>query len=115
MNFNIPLYILYKPFFVTKDVPEVISKTPNPHSVVEGGTAVLECKVTDANPNTGITWTWFKSSNNASVYHGGPTYTLSNIKRNKTGFYNCIAINSAGTSVPVSRYVNVQCKCDIIL
>lgn len=93
----------------------MISKTQNPHSVVEGGTAVLKCEVTDANPDTNITWRWFKSSNNASVYHGGSTYTISNIKRNKTGFYNCVAINSAGTSVPVSTYVNVQCKLEIIL
>lgn len=82
----------------------------SPHPVTEGRTVVLECNVTDANPNTNITWKWFRSSSNTSFPHNGPIYTISDITRNKAGLYNCMAINSAGTSLPTSTYVNVQCK-----
>lgn len=94
----------------TIDKPEVASNTKSPYIVVEGQTATLECTLTDANPNTGITWRWSNTDSPDNMLHNGPIYTLSNIQRNGSGVLRCIASNFVGTSEPVNIYIDVQCK-----
>lgn len=76
----------------------------------EGETATLICKLTVANPNTNITWRWFKTGRPNSVLHTGPNYTISNIQRAKSGPYSCTASNFVGTSEEAIVNIDVQCK-----
>ena len=92
------------------DKPEVKYNTSSPYSVIEGETATLMCTVTDANPNTHITWRWIKTDSPNMVLHNGPNYTISNIQRGRSGSYNCTASNTVGTSEPATINVDVQCK-----
>ena len=86
------------------------STLPSPFKVIEGQTATLECTVTAANPNTGITWKWFKTDSPNNVLHNEPNYTIPNIQRGRSGSYSCTASNTVGTSEAATVYVNVQCK-----
>lgn len=86
------------------------STTSNPYKPIEGQAATLKCEVTAANPNTDIIWKWFKTESQKNILHSGPNYTISNIYRNMSGFYNCIAMNSVGPSEAIMTYVDVLCK-----
>ncbi|XP_056011993.1 titin-like isoform X2 [Ostrea edulis] len=98
-NGNTVLNITYEP---------TTSVTPSsPYQIREGDTAVISCVVTDANPNTGITWSWTKTGNPA-VSYTGQNYTIPNIKRSQRGTYQCTATNSIETSVPATVQVDVQ-------
>ncbi|XP_056009557.1 brother of CDO-like [Ostrea edulis] len=80
-----------------------------PYQIREGDTTVIYCIVTDANPNTGITWNWTKTGNPAVLYTG-QIYTIPNIQRAQRGTYQCTATNSIGVSLPATVLVDVQCK-----
>lgn len=86
------------------------SSTQNPYSIIEGQTAALKCRLTAANPNSSITWAWYKTDNPGTVLHDGPTYTVPNIKRKMSGSFSCTASNSVGTSEAVNINIDVQCK-----
>lgn len=90
--------------------PEIKSLTPSPYRVIEGRRASLECSVMTANPNTNITWRWFKTDRPEHALHTGPNYTIQNVGRMESGTYNCTASNSVGFSVPVKVDLDVQCK-----
>lgn len=92
------------------DKPEVTPSTPNPYRVTEGQTALLECRLTGANPKTGIVWTWFKPGSPSNALYNGPIFNIANIKRNMSGSYSCTAGNSIGTSVAATIYVDVLCE-----
>lgn len=92
------------------DKPEVTSPTTSPYTILEGETATLECTMAAANPNISILWTWFKTDSCAKVLHGGPTFTIPNIKRNRSGSYSCTASNTVGTSGAVIVDIDVQCE-----
>ena len=91
------------------DKPEVKFTQSNPYRLREGETATLVCTVTDANPNTYITWRWIKTDSPNSVIYNGPTYKILKIERGSSGSYNCLASNSVGTSEPVVVNLDVQC------
>lgn len=92
------------------DTPEVSSNLSSPYKVREGETVTLVCTVTDANPNTGITWKWIKTNNPNNVLHNGPNYTVSNIKKGSSGSYSCTANNIVGASEVATVYVDVLCE-----
>lgn len=92
------------------DKPEVTSSTQNPYKVTEGQTASLECRLTDANPSSNITWQWYKTGSSSSALYNRPVFNIANIKRNMSGSYSCTASNSVGTSVAFTIYVDVLCK-----
>ena len=92
------------------DKPEVRPTLLNPYKVREGETVTLLCTLTAANPNTGITWKWIKTENPNTVLHNETFYTISNIKRESVGSYNCTASNILGTSKPALVEVDVLCK-----
>lgn len=46
---------------ISIDRPEVTSILSSPYIVEEGQTVSLSCAVIDANPNTNITWRWFRT------------------------------------------------------
>lgn len=94
--------------------PEVTSSIPSPYIVTEGHTASLECRVTAANPSSSIVWRWYKTDNPSNVLHNGSTYTIQHVERNRSGSYNCTAINSVGTSFPANIYLDVQYKPEIL-
>ncbi|XP_022287174.2 nephrin-like [Crassostrea virginica] len=104
-SYKSTLNILYK--------PEVISSTSSPYIVKEGQTATFLCRTIDANPNTGITWRWFKTDNPNTVLHNGPNYTIPNIQRGRSGSYSCTASNTVGTSERATILVDVQYKPSI--
>ncbi|XP_056013219.1 B-cell receptor CD22-like [Ostrea edulis] len=104
-NASITLNIQYK--------PEVTTSTSSPYRVVEGQSATMTCRVSAANPNTGITWSWIKTDSPSNVLHTGSTYTISNIQRGRSGTYSCTARNSIGTSTPVTVQVDVQYKPEV--
>lgn len=83
---------------------------PNPYIVIEGQTATPECLAASANPNTSITWEWFKTESPRNIIHTEPKYTSPNIQRNMSGFYSCIANNSVRASVAATTVVDVQCE-----
>ena len=91
------------------------SSLSSPYRVREGQTASLSCAVTDANPNTGITWRWTKTNSPNTVLHSGPNYSISNIQRGRSGSYSCIATNTVGTSDPATTEIDVRCKYNQIL
>ncbi|XP_078316005.1 cell adhesion molecule 2-like isoform X3 [Crassostrea virginica] len=95
------IIVLYK--------PEVSSSLSNPYRVIEGETATLLCTVTDANPNTNITWRWVKINSTNDVLHTGRTYTIPNIKRDRSGSYICRASNKVGTSEGAVIDIDVLC------
>lgn len=92
------------------DKPEVTSLTTSPYAVLEGETATLECTVAAANPNISILSTWFKTDSRSKVIYDGPTFTIPNIKRNRSGSYSCTASNTVGTSEAVIVDIDVQCE-----
>lgn len=92
------------------DKPEVTSSVPNPYIVIEGQTATLECTVVDANPNTSITWEWFRTKSPKNIIYNESSYEIPNIQRNMSGSYSCIARNSIGTSEAYVTIVDVQCE-----
>ena len=92
------------------DKPDVKSSSSSPYKVREGQTASLSCIVTDANPNTGITWGWIKTDSLNTILYTGANYTIPNIQRGKSGSYNCTANNTIGTSEAATIYVDVLCK-----
>ena len=92
------------------DIPEVTPTTQSPYRVTEGQTATLSCAVTDANPNTGITWRWIKTDSPNTVLDTGANYTIPNIQRGRSGNYSCTASNTAGASKAVTIDIDVQCK-----
>lgn len=85
------------------------SSVPNPYIVIEGQTATLECTVVAANPNTSITWEWFRTESPKNIIYNESSYVIPNIQRNMSGFYSCIANNSEGTSL-ANTTVDVQCE-----
>ena len=87
-----------------------MSSPLSPYRVIEGQAATLVCTVTDANPNTGITWKWFKTNSPNTVLHNGFNYTISNIQRGRSGAYKCTATNNVGISEAATIYVDVKCK-----
>ena len=103
-------FMYFKRFLSFLDKPDVRSSPPSPYRVREGQTATLACTVTAANPNTGITWRWFKTDSPNNVLHNGPSYILPNIQRGRSGSYSCTASNSVGTSEAATVNVSVQCK-----
>lgn len=82
------------------DKPEVTSLTTSPYAVLEGETATLECTVAAAN----------QTDSRSKVLYDGPTFTIPNIKRNRSGSYSCSASNVVGTSEAVIIYIDVQCE-----
>ena len=97
-------------FWFNSDKPEVKSSITNPYKVIEEQRATLVCILTAANPNTGIMWKWIKTDSPNTALSSEPNYTISNIKREKSGSYSCTANNSVGTSEAVTIDVDVQCK-----
>ncbi|XP_078319168.1 muscle, skeletal receptor tyrosine-protein kinase-like [Crassostrea virginica] len=95
------------------DKPEVRSRRSCPYTVKEGQTATLMCIVTDANPNTGITWRWIRADSPNVIFHTGPNFTISNIQREISGSFNCTASNSVGTSEAAVLIVDVQYKPEV--
>ncbi|XP_078323846.1 neural cell adhesion molecule 1-like isoform X4 [Crassostrea virginica] len=87
--------------------PDVKSSTSSPYKIIEGQTATLSCTVTDANPNTGITWRWIKTGFPNTILHTRATYTIPNIQRGRSGSYSCTANNTIGTSEAATVYVDV--------
>nr|XP_022290573.1 neural cell adhesion molecule 1-like [Crassostrea virginica] len=71
------------------------------------------CIVTDANPNTGITWRWIRADSPNVIFHTGPNFTISNIQREISGSFNCTASNSVGTSEAAVLIVDVQYKPEV--
>lgn len=92
------------------DKPEVTLSVPNPYIVIEGQTATLECTVVDANPNTNITWEWFRTKSPRNIIYTESSYVIPNIQRSMSGFYSCIANNYVGTSLAATTVVDVQCE-----
>lgn len=90
--------------------PEVISSTPSPYRIVEGDTATLVCRVTAANPNSNITWKWYKTDNPSNVLHNESTLSIPNIQRSRSGLYRCTASNVVGTSVAATTIVDIDCE-----
>lgn len=106
-----------KEAIITVDVqykPEVISTLKSQYPIIEGQTAELECTVTNANPDTNITWKWYKSNIPGNVLYRGPIYSISNIKRDMKGSYNCTAKNSIGESLAAMINIDVHYKPDIL-
>lgn len=99
-----------KILFCWKDKPEVTTHTSNPYRVIEGKTATLECTLTAANPNTTITWRWFKTGHPKDTLYNGQNYTIPHIQRHETGPYSCTANNSVGSSEATAIEVDVQCE-----
>ena len=91
------------------DKPEVRSMTPSPYRIIEGETPTSVCAVTDANPSTNITWKWIKTDSPNMVLHNGPSYTISNIQRGRSGSYSCTASNTVGTSEAAKVIIDVLC------
>ncbi|XP_078319162.1 cell adhesion molecule Dscam1-like [Crassostrea virginica] len=104
-NTTIEVDVLYK--------PEVTTGSSKSYTVNEGQTATLSCTVTDANPNTDITWRWFKTDSPNNVLHNGSDYTISNIQRGRSGKYHCSARNVVGTSENTTIEVDVQYKPEV--
>ncbi|XP_078334121.1 kin of IRRE-like protein 3 isoform X1 [Crassostrea virginica] len=97
---TIDVDVLYK--------PEVRSNTSSPYRVRERETVTLMCTVSDANPNTGITWKWIKINSVDTVLHNNSYYTIYNIDRQRSGSYSCTASNAVGTSNPATITIDVQ-------
>lgn len=101
--------LLENSYLCLLDKPEVRSRRSCPYTVKEEQTATLMCIVTDANPNTGITWRWIRADSPNVIFHTGPNFTISNIQREISGSFNCTASNSVGTSEAAVLIVDVQC------
>lgn len=86
------------------------STTSSPYGIIEGHTAALECRVTAANPNSRITWAWYKTDNPSTVLHNGSKFTVPKIQKKMSGSYSCTASNSAGKSEAVDINIDIQCE-----
>ena len=76
-------------------------------TVTEGGSAVLQCTVTAANPSAAVTW---GSPTFAVLRHTNGRIQLSSIHRNQNGFYTCIAFNGVGSATTKVTSLKVYCK-----
>uniref|UniRef100_A0A8W8NFL9 Hemicentin-1 n=1 Tax=Magallana gigas TaxID=29159 RepID=A0A8W8NFL9_MAGGI len=94
--------------------PDLTANTPSPYKVIEGEAATLKCRVTAANPNSSITWSWYKTDNPSNVLYNGSTLSIQHIQRDRSGLYHCTASNSVGTSLPVNTLLDVQYKPEIL-
>lgn len=88
----------------------MILNTSSPYRIIEGHIAALECRVNAANPNSRITWAWYKTDNPSTVLHNESRFTVPNIKRKMSGSYSCTASNSAGISKAVDINIDIQCE-----
>ena len=76
-------------------------------TVSEGDTLHLTCDVSDSRPLPSIKW----------VYPGGQTFTrdleISNIMRNMSGTYTCIATHTtfSDATMNISVHITILCEC----
>ena len=75
-------------------------------AVNESENATLQCSAT-GNPASNIAWIR-ESTGEAVTYN--EILTLPNIKRNESGFYECLAWNGIGNNGIKSCTIDVQCK-----
>lgn len=94
-------------------VPEVTARFQSSSRVIEGETTILECVLIVANPNTVISWQWFKTDNHMDLLHNDSIYTIPNIMRSNSGSYSCTAENSIGTSKLATVSIDVLYKPDV--
>ena len=104
-------YIVNKSKVILTDKPVVTSTPSGLYQLKEGDTATLVCTLTDANPNSPITWRWTKIDNPTKDLYNGPNYTIPNIESGGSGSYSCTARNTVGASEAATIIVDVQCKC----
>lgn len=102
--------VIVKKSIIFADKPYVKSKTKSPYNIKEFENASLECTVTDANPETGISWKWSHTEHSSYPLPDGPVFTIPNIQRDMSGAYNCTAKNTEGQSDPITIKVIVECK-----
>ena len=76
-------------------------------TVTEGGSAVLECNVTAANPSATVTW---RSPSNAVIPHTNGRLRLPMINRNQHGSYTCWASNGVGSATSKTTSITINCK-----
>ncbi|CAH3130640.1 unnamed protein product, partial [Porites lobata] len=78
--------------------PSLLDATyPRDHTITEGSTITLQCKVTAANPQPNITWYSVAINNTALSY--AVNFTFVNISRNLAGKYYCLVDNGIDKAV----------------
>ena len=74
----------------------------------------LSCNAT-GNPVPTISWTKdgspISSNSSVSLSVDNKRLTITNVNRNDSGEYRCVAGNSVGNEISNAAKVDVQCKC----
>ena len=74
----------------------------------------LSCNAT-GNPVPTISWTKdgspISSNSSVSLSVDNKRLTITNVNRNDSGEYRCVAGNSVGNEISIAAKVDVQCKC----
>ena len=103
-------------YFTFSDKPvEPENQTPLNLTVVKDQTGLrLSCRVTDANPNTGITFKWIKEGRENTTVSTSYLLIFTVFTEQDDGTYFCTATNAVGTSTLATIIVIVQCKYSIM-
>ena len=108
-NFFIVIRRLYQShtlLYSLLSVPTRMTSFSDNQTVIEGSNLNLFCNTTGKPaPNT----TWTRVSEHEVLFVGNP-WNISNIKRNYSGTYRCVADNGVSSPVNSTISINVLCK-----
>ena len=98
--------------FKIADKPEITSH-PKSVDIKEGGNVTFSCNST-ANPLPTTSWTKDKSpiTNDSRISYSvvNKVLTITNVNRNDSGEYRCVASNKLGNDTSKAAELNVKCK-----
>ena len=111
------LFISYLPFakkidFKIADKPEITTR-PKSVDVKEGGNVTFSCN-SAANPSPTTSWTKDESpiTNNLRISFSvvNKVFTITNVNRNDSGKYRCVANNKLGNDTSEAAELKVKCE-----
>ena len=111
------LFISYLPFankinFKIADKPEITSHRES-EDIKEGGNVTFSCNST-ANPLPTTLWTKDESpiTNDSRIIFSvvNKVLTITNVNRNDSGEYRCVASNKLGNDTSKAAQLNVECE-----
>lgn len=100
--------IAKKCFFLAVFLAPLFNHTQSNVTIKESSSVMLHCNAT-GNPTPAIHWSYIKNGLTKKTSNGESLF-LSDMRRNESGIYRCIASNGVGSPAFSDAFVDVQCK-----